>query len=86
VCYASRANSFLVRADGTLAKCTVALSHPQNRVGRLLEDGTVELDAEKMQGWMRGLWSEDGDELRCPMVGFADASNPPEPRLLSIGG
>jgi len=47
ICYAARANSFVVRADGRLNKCTVALQHPQNQVGRLLESGEIELNAEK---------------------------------------
>ncbi|HET7904263.1 MAG TPA: radical SAM protein, partial [Candidatus Eisenbacteria bacterium] len=33
VCYAARANSFLIRADGRVNKCTVALEHPNNQVG-----------------------------------------------------
>ena len=55
ICHASRANSFIVRSDGTLAKCPVALYRQENHVGKLLEDGRVELDAAKMSGWMRGL-------------------------------
>ena len=30
VCYAARGNSYVVRADGRLNKCTVALEHPNN--------------------------------------------------------
>jgi len=72
VCYASYANSFVLRSDGTLGKCTVALSHPNNRVGRLLPDGTVEIQASKMTPWVRGLFSGGEEELRCPMIGLAD--------------
>jgi uncharacterized protein len=74
VCHAARANSFVVRSDGTLAKCVVALRHPENRVGRFLEDGRVELDAQKMGRWMRGLESGDETELGCPMLGYADGA------------
>lgn len=72
-CYAAAANSFVVRADGTLGKCTVALSHPENQVGRLHEDGRMDLDVTKMKRWMRGLWSGDAQELGCPKRGYADA-------------
>jgi uncharacterized protein len=79
ICYASRANSFVVRANGRLNKCTVALEHPGNQVGMLREDGTVALDAARMSMWMRGLKSENPAELSCPMVGYAD-SEPAEIR------
>ena len=35
VCYATQGNSLIVRADGRLAKCTVALEHPANVVGSI---------------------------------------------------
>lgn len=70
VCYASRGNSFLVRADGRLSKCSVALGSAENDVGRLRPDGTVEIDQKRMAPWMRGLWSADADELQCPALGW----------------
>lgn len=74
VCYASTANCFVVRADGRINKCTVALEDPGNQVGRLSEDGTVTLDKELMLKWMRGLWSEDEAELHCPRINFSTNS------------
>lgn len=72
ICYAAHGNSFLVRANGTLNKCTLALEHPGNQVGRLNADGTVEVDRERILPWMRGLSSGAADELACPMRGLAD--------------
>jgi len=72
VCYAARGNSFVVRADGRLGKCTVALDHPANDVGRLHADGRVDVRDEAMRPWMRGLFSGDARELECPMRGHAD--------------
>jgi uncharacterized protein len=72
ICYAAQANSFVVRANGRLNKCTVALEHPNNQVGVIREDGTVELNPDRMMKWMRGLRSEDPGELKCPMKGYAD--------------
>jgi uncharacterized protein len=86
VCYASRANSFIIRSNGDLAKCTVALSHPENRVGRLKADGTVELDSSRMTGWLRGLWSGNEDEMECPRRGYADAASVSSSALLRCGG
>ncbi len=75
-CYAAAVNSLVIRSTGEIAKCTVALSHPSNRVGRLLDDGRLEIDDEKLEGWTRGIWSGDPEELRCPMNGFADPLPP----------
>jgi len=80
ICYAARANSFVVRANGRLNKCTIALEDPSNQVGMLREDGTVDLKPAPMILWMRGLKSGDAVELKCPMRGMAamgSASAPP---------
>ncbi len=69
-CYAAKGNSYVVRSDGRLCKCTVILDHPSNTVGRLHEDGTVEIDPALARPWMRGLWSGDAGELACPMLGL----------------
>ena len=68
VCYATRANSFLVRADGRLGKCTVALKEPKNDIGRIHEDGTLEIDPARAWPWMRGLASGNALELMCPLM------------------
>jgi uncharacterized protein len=81
ICYAAHGNSFLIRSDGTLNKCTLALEHPANRVGRLREDGTIEMDHPRIVRWMRGLSSGDPGELACPMRGLADARPAPAPAL-----
>ncbi len=72
ICLAARGNSFLVRADGTLNKCTIALEHQANQIGRLHADGTVEIDNSRVRPWLRGLFSGVKEELRCPMRGLAD--------------
>ncbi len=72
ICYAVHTNSYVVRADGRLNKCTVALEHPANQVGQMLEDGTLRVSEPRMQTWLRGLYSGDARELMCPMRGVAD--------------
>ena len=86
VCYAARANSFLVRANGRLNKCTVALEHPANQVGCIREDGTVEVTAPTVARWTRGLWSGSPEELRCPMHGLADDSAEAAPESEPVTG
>lgn len=70
ICYAAQANSFLVRADGRLNKCTVALDHPANQVGWIHEDGTLDLDRGRALAWARGLESGQAKELACPLQGI----------------
>ena len=72
-CYAAVPSSFVIRADGSLAKCTVAFSDPRNRIGHINDDGTLHIDNEKMLQFMRGF--EDGNQsaLHCPMKGMPAA-------------
>ncbi|MBI5364467.1 MAG: radical SAM protein, partial [Planctomycetes bacterium] len=63
VCHAAWGHSFVVRSNGRLNKCTVALAHPANDVGCLNDDGTLTIDAAKTRPWLRGLAS--GDALEC---------------------
>jgi uncharacterized protein len=66
-CYAAIPSSFVIRADGSLAKCTVAFNDPRNRIGHIKDDGTLYIENDKVHQFMRGF--EDGDQgaLHCPM-------------------
>lgn len=66
VCYASKANSFVIRANGDIAKCTVALNDAINRVGHLNEDGSIQIDNEHFRLWLTGLETKDEATLACP--------------------
>ncbi|MDW5416187.1 radical SAM protein [Iodobacter sp. CM08] len=66
-CYAAKPNSFVIRADGKLGKCTVALSDTRNSIGHINDDGTLFIENEKMRTFMRGFQSLDEKALHCPM-------------------
>jgi uncharacterized protein len=66
VCYAAKMNSLVIRADGRLAKCTVALSNPTNDIGRLNRDGSLTLVDDRLRPWMRGWFNDDRAALSCP--------------------
>lgn len=57
VCYAAKPHSFAVGADGQLYKCTCALDEEFNKVGRIVSDGTLEIDYDKF-----ALWVTSGEE------------------------
>ncbi|MBW7475237.1 radical SAM protein [Paenibacillus oenotherae] len=57
VCYAAMPQSLVVGSDGRLYKCTLALDDEMNQVGRLHDDGSIELDTDKL-----ALWTDSGEE------------------------
>ncbi len=67
VCYATKLNSFVIRADGRISKCTVDLYNDKNYIGKLNNDGSMNIDKEKLLWWSRGLFSENKQELLCPL-------------------
>ncbi|MFF3691251.1 hypothetical protein [Streptomyces sp. NPDC002187] len=70
VCYAARPNSLMIRANGTISKCTVALSDPSNVVGRLAPDDTMDIDNASPGPWLRGWVKGDWAAVGCPYVGM----------------
>ncbi len=66
ICYAARANAFVIRSDGRVAKCTVAFEDDRNAVGRLSENGDLVIDQSKHLPWLQGLISGDAGALSCP--------------------
>ena len=69
VCYAARANAFVIRSDGGVSKCTVALDDARNLVGRLTTDGELIIDHKSHTKWIRGLVTGDAAALACPAKG-----------------
>lgn len=70
ICYAAQANSFLIRANGRVGKCTVALNDERNDIGFITPEGQLKLDNDKLAPWVRGLVTQDLTSLACPMVGW----------------
>jgi uncharacterized protein len=69
VCYAARANAFIIRSDGAVSKCTVTFDDDRNVVGRLTKEGELIIDHERHKPWLRGLVSGDASALACPAKG-----------------
>lgn len=67
VCYAAQTNSFVIRANGKISKCTVAFNDSRNNIGELFDNGTLFIDSNKLALWTRGLKSQNESELHCPM-------------------
>ncbi|WP_081662946.1 radical SAM protein [Halodesulfovibrio aestuarii] len=75
ICYAARPNSFAVRPNGELVKCTVALDDPRNHVGCITKDGELSIDEKQMWPWISGFLNGDIIQRRCPLANMATASD-----------
>jgi uncharacterized protein len=68
ICYASRPNSLVIRANGNIGKCTVALYDERNHVASLQPDGTLKVIPGRLTPWLRGIKDLDPSALACPLV------------------
>lgn len=68
ICYASRPNSLVIRANGDVGKCTVALYDERNKIASLKPDGTLEIIPGRLAPWIRGLKTLDLATLACPLA------------------
>ena len=66
VCYACKSNAFLIRSDGSVGKCTVALDKEFNSVGFLEADGEIHLNQPRFKKWTSALYTLDPAHLACP--------------------
>lgn len=84
VCYAAQANSIAIRADGSLAKCTVALNDSRNHLGRITEDGVLNVDTDKWRLWLAGFsrGQYDWAELACPYDRMQHEAPAPQPLVV----
>jgi uncharacterized protein len=86
-CYAGRPNNYLIGADGTIYRCSVALDLPENRIGQLFPDGSMLLDTEREDLWTRASFLSDPVcatcsfgvsclGLHCPLVRIQSGKQP----------
>lgn len=50
-CYAGKQGSYVIGADGTIYKCSVAFGRDDNRIGQIGHDGTYRIDADMEHVW-----------------------------------
>ncbi|PPU93786.1 hypothetical protein XalbCFBP2523_04890 [Xanthomonas albilineans] len=71
ICYAAKPNSLMIRANGRIGKCTVALNDDRNDLGKLHADGTIEVANDKLRLWMNGFSDLSEQSLGCPLSSLA---------------
>jgi uncharacterized protein len=85
VCYAAASNSFAIRANGTLIKCTTALDDPRNNIGTIKPTGELDIDPDLVKMWMGGFLSGNKGELACPLHKVKKLPVPAGKRVIPIG-
>jgi len=83
VCYAARPSNLVIGARGQVMKCTVALDEPFNQVGELQDDGTLQLDAERMARWTEPAFERDSQCKRCVVLPVCQGISCPLQRVQS---
>ena len=66
ICYAAALNAYVICTDGRITKCTVDLYSDEGVVGRLVEDGTLKIDSDKLSAWISWIEDFDSNKLLCP--------------------
>lgn len=75
ICYAAKPNSLIIRSDGKINKCTVALNDSRNHIGTLSADGTLKINHQLLSPWLRGFSTLDLDALSCPLQTLSVSNN-----------
>ncbi len=82
VCYAVRPYNFIVGAHGDLMKCTIDLDKKdRNMVGKLLPDGTLDLNLDKMAKWTEPAFESDSGCQSCHMLPACQGVHCPQIRM-----
>lgn len=67
ICYAAMPRQLMIRADGSIGKCTVLLNDDRNNLGKINRNGDYQLDGKKFEIWTRGFVSLNEAEIGCPV-------------------
>lgn len=82
VCYAARPYNFIVGASGDLMKCTIDLDKADhNVVGKLLPDGSLDLNKDKMALWTEPAFERDSGCQSCHILPACQGIHCPKIRI-----
>lgn len=82
VCYAARPYNLLIGATGKIMKCTVTLdTQEENVVGLLHEDGTVEINDDRMALWTEPAFETDTQCQKCVVLPTCQGTHCPLIRM-----
>ncbi len=82
MCYAARPYHVTIGADGRLMKCTVVLdARKSNVVGRLSEDGHMDLDIDRFVRWTSPYFEDDAACRKCFFLPVCQGAECPNARV-----
>lgn len=82
VCYAARPYNYLIGADGKIMKCTVLLdTKDYNVVGRIKEDGNIEINQDRMALWTEPAFENDSKCKKCIVLPLCQGTHCPLVRI-----
>ena len=86
-CYAALRNSIVIGSDGCLYKCTEDFEMPTNRLGNLLDDGSMDIDYNKFAKWVDWTYKvECGECGQCSYMGCCLGSPCPKVKIRNEHG
>ncbi|WPA86215.1 radical SAM/SPASM domain-containing protein [Bacillus cereus] len=94
-CFAGLPNNFAIGADGTIYKCTLALHEPFNQLGKINEDGDLDIDSSKFALWVTSDATHDTQcnncflkpscqGMHCPLIRIRTQKSPCPPLKKNI--
>jgi uncharacterized protein len=82
VCYAARPYNFIIGADGLVMKCTIDLDKKdRNILGHIDEDGTLQIDKNKLTLWTDPAYASDPACQKCVVLPVCQGMSCPQIRM-----
>lgn len=68
MCYASKPNFFSIDYDGSIKKCSHTLNEENNKIGQVLENGTVFINDKLHARWTSDDYSTSSECIDCKLL------------------
>lgn len=75
ICSAAKPNQLMIRANGRVGKCTLALNDKRNDLGTISSTGELLVDNVKFRSWISGFRDYNEKSLSCPLQTLPTNSN-----------
>lgn len=84
MCYAADPHSLVMGADGSIYKCTSSFELPENLVGRLTPEGTIQLNVENFSLWVESSIEKYPQCRRCAVLPICNSAYCPRNEVVRM--
>lgn len=84
MCYAADPHSLVIGPDGSIYKCTSAFDLPENLVGQLTNEGTIQLNVENFSMWVESGIDKYPQCRRCAVLPICNSAHCPKNEVLRM--